>query len=68
MTTEQEDELRQYLESVSKRECWFDDDDFSPCDYAGGNYDDAYYGGSDDGEALFARQLLSKYFPQDPIL
>lgn len=32
------------------------EDSFDPGD--GGNYDDAYYMGSDDGEIAFARELL----------
>jgi hypothetical protein len=31
---------------------------FNPCDFSGGNYDDAYYGGVDDGETGVARSVL----------
>jgi hypothetical protein len=55
-------ELKLYLETLAKKIAWYDDEDFSPSDYAGGNYDDAYSGGCDDGEINLARELLAKYF------
>lgn len=33
------------------------DDNFSPFDHSGGNYDDAWKLGTDDGEIYFARFL-----------
>lgn len=56
------EELKAYLEKLASRTCWTDEDDFSAMDYAGGNFDDAYNGGVDDGETQLARELLSKYF------
>lgn len=48
-----------------------ENEDFSAFDYSGGNYDDAYYQGCDDGEICKSRevveridQLLAQY--QDP--
>lgn len=55
-------ELKLYLETLAKKTTWYDDEDFSPSDYSGGNYDDAYSGGCDDGEVALARELLTKYF------
>lgn len=55
-------DLKIYLEMVAKRKCWCDaGDEFMVDDYAGGNIDDAYSGGVDDGEALLARKLLAAY-------
>lgn len=34
-------------------------EDFNPHDYSGGNIDDAYQLGYDDGEIKFARRLMS---------
>lgn len=48
------------LKKIAKRECWSDDPNFSPADYCGGNFDDAYYGGAEDGEALLAQEILKE--------
>ncbi len=48
------------LKRLAERECWCDDKGFCSSDYCGGNFDDAYYGGSDDGEALLARAMLKE--------
>jgi len=34
-----------------------DNDEFNAMDWSGGNFDDAYSIGTDDGEIFFARQL-----------
>ena len=54
-------DLRTYLEEIASRAVWNDAAGFSPFDYSGGNYDDAYYGGCDDGKVLLARELLKKF-------
>jgi hypothetical protein len=55
--------LKERLEKeVAQHECWIDSRDFNPCDFSGGNYDDAYYGGSADGRASLARELLKEFF------
>lgn len=58
------DELKQKLLKVASRECWSDDPGFMNYidDYAGGNVDDAYYGGTEDGQAQLARELLNELF------
>lgn len=55
------EEMKEMLEKLAARTCWCDDDEFMADDYAGGNIDDAYYGGSDDGEAILARRLLKQF-------
>ena len=45
---------------LAKKKAWFDNEDFSACDYSGGNYDDAYSGGSNDGEIGLARSILNE--------
>jgi len=39
-----------------------EDEDFNPCDWSGGNFDDAYNMGVDDGEIHFAREILAEFF------
>jgi hypothetical protein len=36
-----------------------DDADFNPMDYSGGNFDDCYYLGREDGDIDAAREVLS---------
>ncbi len=36
-----------------------DDEDFNPMDYSGGNFDDAFNMGIDEGYRMFARYLQS---------
>lgn len=56
------EEMKAYLETLAARETWTDDlEEFNPYDMSGGNYDDAYYGGENDGETLLARHLLEKF-------
>lgn len=50
--------IKKIKETASKK-AKIDREDFEPDDCAAGNIDDAYYGGSEDGEILFARELLS---------
>jgi hypothetical protein len=52
------DELIVKLKEWASKKAWFDDDDFNPHDYSGGNFDDAYYGGTHDGQILLARDIL----------
>lgn len=49
-----------YLKSVAAQKAYSDSENFNPCDHSGGNYDDAYNLGLDDGDILFARDLLRK--------
>ena len=58
-------EVKNMLTKLAERECWCDDNDFMIDDYTGGNIDDAYYGGSNDGETLLARELLVLLFGEE---
>lgn len=52
-------ELLEKLKKAAKRQCWCDDPEWEGAnDYAGGNIDDAYSGGREDGESLLARKVL----------
>ena len=44
----------------AKRTCWDDNDDFNPYDWGGGNFDDTYSGGCEDGETHLARDILNE--------
>lgn len=46
------------VKGIAEQRAWSDDPDFIPDDYAGGNIDDAFYGGERAGEIQFARTLL----------
>jgi hypothetical protein len=48
------------LKSIADKKAWCDDEDFMVNDYAGGNIDDAYSGGYDDGEIIMARHILTQ--------
>jgi hypothetical protein len=54
-------EMKAMLEKIAKRKAWSDDEEFMVDDYAGGNIDDAYYGGTNDGEVLLSRALLKLF-------
>lgn len=47
-----------YLEELAADEAWYDAEAFIVDDYAGGNEDDAYYGGVRDGQIKIAREIL----------
>ena len=49
------------LKKAARRETWDEGEDggFNPYDFSGGNFDDAYQGGQDDGETHLAREILS---------
>lgn len=55
-------ELKLYLERLSKKIARSDNEDFCVIDASGSNFDDAYEIGIDDGKIFFARELLGKYF------
>lgn len=50
--------IKKIKEKAENTAC-IDNDDFNIDGYAGGNIDDAYSLGCDDGEILFARELLA---------
>lgn len=55
--------LKEKLMEMAQQTCWCDDEEsFVPDDYAAGNIDDAYYGGTNDGEVIFARKLLKDFW------
>jgi hypothetical protein len=54
LTTEQIEQLQ----STAKIKMASEDEDFEPCDFSGGNFDDAYYMGVQDGEIEMARKML----------
>jgi len=51
-------ELKAKLEELASSTCWSDNSDFEVDSYAGGNFDDAYYGGEHAGRVLLAREIL----------
>ena len=55
------EKLEHHIRLVSAQKCYSDNDDFYPDVCEGGNIDDSYYNGVDDGRIQFARELL-QYF------
>ena len=55
------EELKQKLIKIAREECFIDDADEYKIidDYAGGNVDDAFGMGEDQGRILLAREVLS---------
>lgn len=59
-------QLRGKLKELASRKCWCDDIEIIVNDFAGGNIDDAYSGGFEDGQAKLAEELLNDLFePED---
>ena len=53
-------EMKEYLESLL--EDWEKpDEDFNPMDNSGGNFDDCYYMGQEDGKCFLAKKLIAKW-------
>jgi hypothetical protein len=46
------------LRKMAARDCADEDEKFNPMDYSGGNFDDAYAMGQQDGETYLARLVL----------
>lgn len=61
--------LEERLKKLANRECWGEEEgaeDFvDASDYSGGNFDDAYSGGIDDGQTQLAREVLAVVFPSN---
>lgn len=52
------DTLIEELKEIALQQAWDDDEDFMADDYAGGNIDDAFYGGHRSGRIDMAREVL----------
>lgn len=58
-------EMIELLKKMAKRKCWSDEfnadegEIFRVDDFAGGNIDDAYFGGVEDGKSELARSVLN---------
>lgn len=55
------DSVLEYLKALARHECRHQGDDFIPSECFGGNFDDAYWGGTEDGATDLARQLLTEF-------
>lgn len=56
-------DMKRMLEEIASQGCWGDneEEDFMVNDYAGGNIDDAFYGGAISGRVILARELLDQF-------
>ena len=57
------EELKKRLEALANKKAYIDDEDFNAYDAGGGQYDEAFNCGVNDGEILLARDLLKRFFP-----
>ena len=64
MRLEGEMKLKTYLENYAKRSTWSDNEDFNVFEYSGGNFEDAYDGGFDDGETNMAQTILNEHIDE----
>ena len=55
------DEMRIMLEELAAQNTWLDDDDMDLYGMCGGNIEDSYGSGIQDGRVLLARELLKKF-------
>ena len=58
-------QLIELLEELAKKKTLYDREDYDPQDFSGGNFDDAYSRGCDDGEVALARELLNRFFSKE---
>lgn len=54
------DKMIESLQKMAKRKTWEEVGDFNPYEQSGGNFDDAYSGGYDDGCTDTARMILEE--------
>ena len=52
--------LKEKLIKLARGSVSSDDEDFCVYDQFGGNIDDAYYGGRDEGEVILAQEILDE--------
>jgi hypothetical protein len=58
-------ELKEHIQKIANNDSSEDDEDFDLLGACGGNYDDAYYLGAEDGEISLARELLALFFTEE---
>lgn len=56
--------IKEYLQKLASEKLSSEDEEFNPQDYCGGNFDDAWSMGQDEGFVLCARALLEKFFKE----
>lgn len=56
------DSIKEYLESIANNESVGDKEDFDAQGHGGGNFDDAYQLGVNDGQVFLAQHLLATYW------
>lgn len=50
--------LLEKIQKIAEMTCQSDEEDFNAYDYSGGNFDDAFWNGVDDGKVKLAREIL----------
>lgn len=59
------EQLLECLKERARQLTLYEHEDGNAWDASGGNYDDCYEIGADDGEIHFARYLLETFFPDE---
>lgn len=58
------DDLKKHIQIIAEQDSYDDDENFDLLEACGGNYDDAYYLGAENGEISLARELLALFFKE----
>ncbi len=58
------EKLIEKLKTLAAKKAACEHEDFSIYDYSGGNFDDAYRIGCQDGEIGLAQEILNEFFPE----
>lgn len=53
------DQIRKLVEELSKEKLCTEYEDYCSYDFFGGNFDDAYSSGREDGRVVLAREILA---------
>lgn len=56
------EELKKFLEEIAKDDPRCEQEGFNPYDDFGGNMDDSFYGGMEDGRIYLAKAILEEFF------
>ncbi len=59
------DKIKQRLIKLANLQTKSDEEDFSAYDYSGGNFDDAFSIGMEDGERFLAWEIVNELWPEE---
>ena len=59
MKNQLSDKMMERLTKLAAKKCSSDKEDFNAYEYSGGNFDDAWSNGRDEGEVWLAQEILA---------